>query len=275
VAEVRRPGEPVLVENNWSQRCLSHYSELEIASLHRSSGELVAAVDRHPSVLVFVPSRYRQPAVQEIARRGALIAEVERTGRLVRLRPDMLGLAPPQSGGPWPEPAAELVAEAIEEAPTGCLARALGLDDDRHQRAAGWSRLELDASSAPYLRSGWSVPRRSGDQSFRLVTGSEAAVVAPRPSAGPARISLRASSPRGLDRQEMRLLLNGRPLGTAALERAPRVAEFDAPAECWQDGRNLVVLQFREVAPPDDTSRQPRAAAVDWIEIAPLATTGS
>jgi hypothetical protein len=269
VAEVRRPGEPVLAENNWSQVCLSHYSEHEVVSLHRSSGELAAALDRDASVLLFVPSRYRQPAVQAMARSGALVAEVPRTGRLVRVRPDMLGLAPRQSGGPWPEPAAELVAEAIEEAPAGCLARALGLDDDRHQRAAGWSRLELDASSAPYLRSGWSGPRRSGGQSFRIVTASEAAVVAPRPSAGAARISLRASSLRGLVRQQVRLLLNGHALGTAALGRAPRVAGFDAPAECWQDGRNLVVLQFREVAPPGDRSRPPRAAAVDWIEIAP------
>ena len=128
-------------------------------------GELSAALASHPTVLLFAPSRYRQPAVQAMARRGALIAEVPRTGRLVRLRPDMLGLAALSDGDGWPEPATELVPDAIERPLPGCLARALGLDDDRHQRAAGWSRLELDASSAPYLRSGWSRPRSAGGQS--------------------------------------------------------------------------------------------------------------
>ncbi len=275
VAQVHRPGEPVLTENNWGQVCLSHYSELEVESLHRSSGELSAALASHPTVLLFAPSRYRQPAVQAMARHGALIAEVPRTGRLVRLRPDMLGLAALSDGDGWPEPATELVPDAIERPLPGCLARALGRDDDRHQRAAGWSRLELDASSAPYLRSGWSGPRSAGGQSFRLVTGSEAAVVAPRPAAEAARIQVRASSLRGLDRQELRLLVNGRDLGTRALERAPQIIDFDAPAECWTAGRNLLVLQLREVVKPRDGRGLPRAAAVDWIEITPLPASGS
>lgn len=273
VAEVHRPGEPVLTENTWSQVCLSYYSELEVESLHRSSGELSAALARHPSVLLFVPSRYRQPAVQAMARRGALIAEVPRTGRLVRLRPDMLGLAALSDGGGWPEPATELVPEAIEQPLPGCLSRVLGLDDHRHQRAEGWSRLELDASSAPYLRSGWSSPGRPAGGSVRLVTGPEAAVVAPRPAAEAARIEVRASSLRGLDRQELRLLVNGRDLGTRALERGPQIAVFDAPAECWREGRNLLVLQLREVVKPRDGRGLPRAVAVDWIEISPVASS--
>lgn len=275
VAEVRRPGEPVLTENTWGQVCLSHYSGLEVESLHRSSGELSAALASHPSVLLFVPSRYRQPAVQAMARRGALIAEVPRTGRLVRLRPDMLGLAAVSDGERWPEPATELVPDAIEQSLPGCLARVLGLDDDRHQPAEGWSRLELDASSAPYLRSGWSGPRSAGGQSFRLVTASEAAVIAPRPAAEAARVRLRVSALRGLDHQELRLLVNGRNLGTRALERAPQTIDFDAPADCWKVGRNLVVLQLREVVKPREGRGLPRAAAVDWIEITPLTASGS
>lgn len=273
VAEVQRPGEPVLTENNWGQVCLSHYSELEVESLHRSSGELSAALASHPSVLLFVPSRYRQPAVQAMARRGALIAEVPRTGRLVRLRPDMLGLAAVSDGERWPEPATELVPETIEQPLPGCLARTLGLDDDWHQPAEGWSRLELDASSAPYLRNGWSSPSSPADGSVRLVTGPEAAVVAPRRVAEAARIQVRASSLRGLDRQELRLLVNGRDLGTRALERAPQIIDFDAPAECWTTGRNLLVLQLREVVKPRDGRGLPRAAAVDWIEITPVASS--
>ena len=273
VAEVRRPGEPVLTENNWSQVCLSHYSELEVESLHRSSGELSATLASHPSVLLFAPSRYRQPAVQAMARRGALIAEVPRTGRLVRLRPDMLGLAVVSNGEWWPEPATELVPEAIEQPLPGCLARVLRLDDNRHQPAEGWSRLELDASSAPYLRSGWSSPSSPADGSVRLVTGPEAAVVAPRPVAEAARVSLRVSSLRGLDRQELRLLVNGRDLGTRALERAPQIIDFDAPAEYWKPGGNLLVLQLREVVKPREGRGLPRAAAVDWIEITPVAST--
>jgi hypothetical protein len=272
VAEVRRPGEPVLTENNWGQVCLSHYSELEVESLHRSSGELSAALASHPSVLLFAPSRYRQPAVQAMARRGAIIAEVPRTGRLVRLRPDMLGLATPRNGERWPEPATELVPEAIERPLPGCLARVLGLGDDTRQPAGGWSRLELDASSAPYLRSGWSSPSSPAGGSVRLITGPEAAVVAPRPVAEAARIILRVSALRGIDHQELRLLVNGRDLGTRALERAPQIIDFDAPAECWQEGRNLVVLQLREVVKPGDGRSLPRAAAVDWIEITPVAS---
>jgi hypothetical protein len=275
VAEVRRPGEPVLTENNWSQVCLSHYSELEVASLHRSSGELSAALASHPSVLLFAPSRYRQSAVQAMARRGALIAEVPRTGRLVRLRPDMLGLATLSDGGGWPEPAAELVAEAIEEAPAGCLARVVWRPGGRRQPPPGLTRLELDASSQPFLRSGWSGPRTARDGgSHRLVTGPEASVVVQRSVAGPARISVRASSLRGLEGQEMRLLVNGRDLGTRALERAPQIADFVAPAEYWKLGRNLLVLQLREVVKPSDGGSQPRAAVVEWIEITPAASGG-
>lgn len=275
VAEVRRPGEPVLTENNWGQVCLSHYSELEVESLHRSSGELSAALASQPSVLLFAPSRYRQPAVQAMARRGALIAEVPRTGRLVRLRPDMLGLATVSNGERWPEPAADLVAEAIEEAPAGCLARVVGRPGGPRPSLPGWSRLDLDASSAPYLRSGWSGPRTARDgASFRWVTGREAAVVAHLPALGAARVSLRLSPVRGLEGQEMRLLVNECALGTSALARDLQTAAFDAPAACWHPGRNLVVLQFRKVAEPAGDRGLPRAAVVDWIEITPAASGG-
>jgi len=70
--------------------------------------------------------------------------------------------------------------------------------------------------------------------------------------------------------QELRLLVNGHDLGTRALERGPQTTTFDAPAECWQEGRNLLVVQLRQVIDPDDDRGLPQAAAVDWIEITPL-----
>ena len=83
------------------------------------------------------------------------------------------------------------------------------------------------------------------------------------------------SALRGLDHQELRLLVNGRDLGTRALERAPQIIDFDAPAECWTAGRNLLVLQLREMLKPRDGRGLPRAAAVDEIEITPLTASGS
>jgi hypothetical protein len=185
----------------------------------------------------------------------------------------MLGLAAVGNGARWPEPAAELVAESIEEPLPGCLARVIRFGDARRQPARGWSRLELDASSEPFLRSGWSGPKSAGGKSFRLVSGYEAAVVTPRPAAEAARVSLRVSPLRGIDRQELRFLVNGCDLGTRALERGPQTVTFDAPADCWQPVRNLLVLQLRELLEPRDGHEVPRAVAVDWIDITPVASS--
>jgi hypothetical protein len=59
------------------------------------------------------------------------------------------------------------------------------------------------------------------------------------------------------------------------LERGPQTADFYAPAECWKEGRNLLVLQFRDVVDPGDGRGLPRAAGVDWIEITPAASGGA
>jgi hypothetical protein len=271
VMEVRRSGEPVLAHSNWSQVTLEHYLGHPVRSLRHSVAELQAQIARSPSTLVVVQGGGPVP---RLARRGVLIARVPRTGELYRLRPDSLDAGRAPIPGGWPAPSAALVSAELEQPSGGCLARRLGWPAPADPAGRPWSRLELDRSAEPFLRSGWSQPIVAGEgQPYRLVTGLEAAVVVQRPAAGGARISLRAASLRRLDRQEMRLLVNGCDLGTTALEHGPQIAVFDAPADCWRPGRNLLVLQFRQALDPDNDRGLPRAAAVDWIEITPMASS--
>ena len=276
VQEARRAGEPVLCDSTWGQLNLEFYLGEPVVSMRYSTALLRATVAESTSVLLFVASRVGGTEIPELARRGAPIVRIPQTGTLYRLRPDSLGLDQEGTGGEWPLPAAALVSEGLEEPSRGCLARLLGLPRQPDPFAAPSTHLEIDRAPDRSLRGGWSNPGRAGDGAFfRWVTGREAAIVAQRSAGDAAQVGLRLWLPPGLDSQEMRLLVNDCSLATRALQRGPATVTFDAPAECWQDGRNLVVLQFREVAPPGDPSWQPRAAAVDWIEIAPLATTGS
>jgi len=270
IAEVRRDGEPVLCETSWSQLYVDYYLGEPVVSLRHSAPQLRAAVAQSPSVLLFVPAREGRREIPRLARRGALISRIPQTGTLYRLRPDLLGQAA-TADSDWPPPANALTSSDLEAVPKGCFGR-LRRAPPPDPAASPWSRLELDRSSDPFLRSGWSSPRVTRDgASSRWVTGREAAVMAPRSSVEAARVSLRLWTLRGLDNQAMRLLVNGCDLGTTALERGPQTAAFNAPPECWQEGRNLVVLQFREIEEPDSDRGLPRAAAVDWIEITPLA----
>jgi len=271
IVEVRRVGEPVLCENSWSQLYLDYYLGEPVASLRYSAARLRAAVAESTSVLLFVPAREGGREIPRLARRGVLIARIPQTGTLYRLRPDSLGVDRANTGSGWPQPASALISADLEEALPGCVARLLGLHQPSDPAGFPWTRLELDGSSAPSLRSGWSNPRSTGEgRSFRVVTGREAAVVMPRSAVAAARVRLRLWPVRGLEHQELRLLVNGHDLGTRALERGPQTTTFDAPAECWQEGRNLLVVQLRQVIDPDDDRGLPQAAAVDWIEITPL-----
>jgi hypothetical protein len=274
IVEVRRVGEPVLCESSWSRLYVDYYLGESAVSLRHSAAQLRATVAESESVLLIVPYRGGGREIPPLARRGALITRIPQTGTLYRLRPDSLDLDRAPAGAGWPEPAAALVAAELEEVPRGCVARRLGRPRPPDPAAKSWSRLELDGSSAPFLRSGWSGPRRAGDgASFRWITGREAAVLGPRSAAEAAQLSLRVWPIPGLDDQAMRLLVNGCDLGTRALERGPQTVVFDAPAECWREGRNIVVLQLREVGEPDSDRGLPRAAAVDWIEISPIASS--
>ncbi len=274
VVEARRVGEPVLSESTWSQLDLEWYLGEPVVSLRYSAAQLRAAVAESDAVLLFVPAQGGGQEIPTLARRGALITRIPQTGTLYRLRPDSLDVEQSAVGSEWPQPSSVLVSEKLEEVPRGCVGRLLGPPPPHTSGARSWSRLELDGSSASFLRSGWSGPRRAGDgASFRWVTGREAAVVAHRPATGAARVGVRLWPLHDVDGQEMRLLVNECALGTTALGRGPQTAAFDAPAECWQEGRNLVVLQFREIAEPDSDRGLPRAAAVDWIEITPLAAS--
>ncbi|HPA80599.1 MAG TPA: hypothetical protein PLS95_07265 [Thermoanaerobaculales bacterium] len=276
IEQTRRPGEPVLCENSWSQLYVDYYLGEPVVSLRHSADRLRAAAAESESVLLFVPAREGGREIPRLARRGALIARVPQTGTLYRLRPDSLGLDSGPAAAAWPVPAADLAATGIEDVPRGCLARMLGLRPAPDPAATLWSRLELDGSSAAFLRSGWSSPRRAADGgSFRWVLGHEAAVVASMPAAGAARIGLRLWPQRGLEGQELRLLVNGRELGTRALGRGPQTVELGAPAESWREGPNLLVIQLRQVVDPGDGREPPQSAAVDWIEITPAAQRGS
>ena len=270
VVEVRRPGEPLLSENSWSQLYLEYYLGEPVVSLRYSAAQLRAAVAESASVLLFVPAREGGREIPRLARRGALTARVPQTGTLYRLRPDSLGIDRGPADTGWPQPSAALVSADLEEAPRGCLARLLGLPRQPEPAAGSWHRLELDGSSAPFLRSGWSSPWRAGDgASFRWVAGREADLVVHRLAAEAAQVGLRLWPLRGLEHQELRMLVNGCDVGTRELERGSQTDTFDAPAECWQEGRNLLVLQLSAVETPDDEAGLPRSAAVDWIEITP------
>jgi hypothetical protein len=273
IVEMRRAGEPVLCETSWSKLYVDYYLGEPVVSLHHSAAQLRAAVAESESVLLLVPDRGGGREIPRLARRGVLIARVPQTGELYRLRPDLLDLDHAPAGGDWPRPASALTSADLEAVPRGCVGGLRRAPPD--PAAKPWSRLELDASSHPFLRSGWSTPRGlEVGRSIRLVAGREAAVLAPRSSVEAARVSLRLSPPRDLEGQEMRLLVNECALGTTALARDLQTAAFDAPAACWHPGRNLVVLQFRKLAEPAGDRGLPRAAVVDWIEITPAASDG-
>jgi len=99
--------------------------------------------------------------------------------------------------------------------------------------------------------------------------------VIPRSVVDSARIHVRLWPARGLETQTLRLLVNGHSLGARTLLHSPQTVSFDVPARYWLQGRNLLVLQFREVVDPSDARSLPRAAGVDWIEITPAASGGA
>ena len=270
VAEARRPAEPVLAESRWAAACLGYYSRGEVASLDREIGRLRGAIEAAPSSLVLLPRRHRQPAMQWLERRGGLVAVVPGTGRLVRMRPDMLDPTGRWDDGWWPEPAVQLVAASMEPEPVGCLTRWTGLGgppDERHR----WSRLELgDAASARHLWSGWSAIKVAYDDAgFRLVSGREAAVVVETPERQPTRVSLHLWPVQELPTQQLRLLVGERPVGIVELEGRRQTVSFEMPADAWKAGNNLLVLQLRQAVDRGDGRSLPRSAAVSWITLDP------
>jgi hypothetical protein len=131
-------------------------------------------------------------------------------------------------------------------------------------------RILLDELAKRRLRLGFTGPRRRADGSgFRWVEGPEAALILHRSRPTETQVTLSVRTFRGLADQQLRLVVNGSSLGVADLLPGRNTVSFRSPQEAWHPGRNLVVLQFRRVAPGREGS-EPRAAAVDWIELAPL-----
>lgn len=276
IRAARRPGEPVLAETHWSTECTEYYFRAGVATLGRSPAALREALHNVPSALVVVPKRNRPPDLRRLTKRGSLIATIPQTGDLYRLRPDMVGPAGPPAIPVWPAAAAELTSEILEQPVTGCLPRISRIDPSIGQVS---NRLLIDfgPSSPPALRSGWSdLKRHPSGTSFAWVESREAAVVIPRNQTTDAQIVIDLWPVRGLgDSQRVRLVVNDIPLGDSQLQPGLQRRVFSAPASCWRQGRNLVVLQFWSMAeaspgPGDGREIPGRAAGVQRIQVIPL-----
>ena len=276
IRAARRPGEPVLAETHWGAQCSGYYFEPGVTTLGRSPTALREALDVVPSALVVVPTRNRPPDLRKLTKRGSLIARIPQTGDLYRLRPDMIGPAGPPAGLKWPEPAAQLTPQILEQPVAGCLP-AIGRVDPTTDNVRNGLSIDFSPSSRPALRSGWSDLKRNPDgTAFAWVTGSEAAVDIFRSTTMAARLIIDLWPVRSLaNDQRIRLIVNSDILGETSLRKGLQRVALNAPAPCWQKGRNLVVLQFWELTEPspgpgDGRSIPGRAAGVQRIQIVPL-----
>ncbi len=276
IRTAQRPGEPVLAETHWSTQCTGYYLGPDVATLGRSPTALREALDDVPSALVVVPMRNRPPDLRKLTRRGSLIARIPQTGDLFRLRPDMIGPAGPPAIPTWPQPAAEFTPEILEQPVAGCVP-GIGHSDPTTDRFGNRLSIDFSPSSRPALRSGWSDLKRHADGTpFAWVTSREAAVEVLRSETTEARLAIVLWPVRILAHdQRIRVIVNDDILGEAHLDAGIQRVVLDAPATCWRQGRNLVVLQFWNLTEPlpgpgDGRTIPGRAAGVQRIQVTPL-----
>lgn len=269
IEHTRRPQEPLLFEGDWLAECLPFYYSGEFEKIRWNVDRIENALARSPSVLLVTSIHHaNNPEVRRLARRGALVARIPQTGSLVRLRQDMLG--PTHDSVNWPVAAADLVPDVLEAPQKGCLSRLIPVSAWRGARSGLTDGILFNQTLPEAVRSGLTGFRTRADGSqFTWVTGPEAAVIMERTRPSPARLSVALRPFRNTSGQELRVVVNGNVLGVRAVKPGPQIAVFSTPASVWRPGRNLVVLQFRHVAASRDGS-QLRAAALDWIEVAPL-----
>lgn len=285
---VSRPGEPVLVENEWCAVVLGHYLELDgLATEPRvveTAAQLEAAWPPGRPALVVLGRWPRSNELWQALAPVPWLVEYHNTARLYRVAPGLrarvLAVAAPDRYGKvesdsWPQPTLRLLPERLSGEPRSCFGRAWRTLVPPGRRGRETTRLELDPeSTGGRLAGGWSGFEKTPDGvSFAWATGYEAGVELETGEPADRVVRLRWWAYPGLGRpQEVRGLLNGRVLGEAAVSPTATTIEVPVAAQLWRPGRNLLVLQFATCAAPADVnprSRDPRplAVAVDWIEV--------
>lgn len=275
---VRRPGEPVVVENLTCAISLGHY--LRATKVVDADGKVDRLLDGWPAggSCLLVSGRWpASHALRRLAGREPAIVNYYQTARLCRLeaadREAVAGAGTGSVGEPtWPTPSLVLLPKPLRGQPRSCAGRVLGLLRGR-AKYADTRRLDFDAESTrAALAGGWAGFEQTRDgTTFVWVEGREAGVRFVRKARAPLRITMRLWPYKVAGRtQRLRAYVDGALLGEVALQPGPQVVGFGVPSAHLREGTNLLVLQLAYAVAPAEVrtgsrDRRPLAAAVDWI----------
>ncbi len=297
VRAMRRPGEPVFAENEWTRISLAYYlqgpdferrrgEELAPAAVNGNAGTLALGWPPATCALLVAAGGPLSPAIEQRLVEFPKLAHFFRSdeARVYLLTPPVRQRL--YDGG-WREigPAAEHASpcgDAFRIPPPEVRVRApylwtrLGRALGRRREAAGeTSQLDFDAqSSARSLASGWSGFEIDPDgTTFVWATGRESllSLWCERPRPRLIRVRLRPAS-LNARQQTMTALLNGDRLGEMPLDDGFQTVRFVTGASQWKTGENVLNLRFAyTVAPKDVDPRlgdsRPLAAAFDRLDV--------
>jgi hypothetical protein len=288
VVALRRPGEPIIVENPWTRITLGHY--LHVAAPDAPPPLALGADNEairqswgagHCAVVVTgglpVQSDVRTALQQGATLLAQFAATEEASIWLVRAgEAGILGVASggePSLGPPCDYRFRTLPAD-LRERPRGRLA---SLFHRRHHLPCE-GRFEFDAASGgEALVLGWSgFERTAGGRTFVWAVGPTAVVALGCATPADRKLSVRLRPAEGRDgRQQMTAYLNDTVLGTVVLEPGEQTLSVRVPAVAWRPGENLLRFDFSRSFRPIDavagsTDTRPLSAAFDWIDITPL-----
>lgn len=138
----------------------------------------------------------------------------------------------------------------------------------------GDSTIDVGTGAArPLLRSGFGDDEREGERTFAWIDGRHAAILVPRRSPTRARVELECLPflPTAGLTQQISAVLNGVPIGTAALPGGWNHVSFTAPARAWQIGVNeLELFLSSDVSPAESglgTDSRRLSVAVDRLTV--------
>lgn len=289
---VRKPGEPIFVENPWTEISLGYYLHArhpeapQPVALNGDASHLRALWPPASCALYVTAGVPWHLALREGAAQFPVVAAYRHTdgANLYLLNPEVRGRLVAGGAIEIGAPAADaesctddlrVLPYELRREPEGRLAeirRWLRGEPGRREVPAG--RLDFDAASVPALAFGWSGPERTGDgTTFVWALGRRAILLLRRDRAADASLAFRAwaYAPPGTE-QRVFVRLNGEPLGDRTLAGGATEFRLAAPAALWRIGDNQVELTFSSATRPVDletTSRDRRhlAAAFDWLAV--------
>jgi hypothetical protein len=286
VQALRRPGEPILVENEWTRISLAYYlygpgfdamkpEETGISTLGAGLRNLIAGWPTRQEALVLASGF---PESWEFRRAAETLPTLARYrlsdgATISLLRRSTMGAGAGDGAGtcasegrwlPWR-------LRVPEQGRIGSLLAAFRTPRSGH---AGGLRLELDSSDSQFMAFGWSGWERGPDgTTFVWAVGRWAVVSAPVMAPWPQLLAFRAWPVSAPGRQQqLSVCLNGQELGSLPLHSGAQTIVLQTPARAWRVGENVLEFHFGMTAAPADfdsrsDDRRELAVAFDWLEL--------